>query len=96
MKTPQVKPDWAAGIYIGNGTIATPVSYAPMFNFGDTETKGNAQRFATRQEAYDSAQDRFRVWTMPTGFYVAETNDPVNYRRENGADVSNTTNIIGD
>ena len=111
MKTPQVKPDWAAGIYIGNGTIALrdgkvtldnegvvapPVSYAPMFNFGDTETKGNAQRFATRQEAYDSAQDRYRVWTMPTGFYVAETNDPVNYRRENGADVSNTTNIIGD
>ncbi len=73
-----------------------PVSYAPMFNFGDTETKGNAQRFATEQEAYDSAQDRYRVWTMPTGFFVAETNDPVNYRRENGADVSNTTNIIGD
>lgn len=111
MKTPQVKPDWASGIYIGNGTIAlrdgkvtldkppsraSTVSYAPMFNFGDTETAGNAQRFATRQEAYDSAQDRFRVWTMPTGFYVAETNDPVNYRRENGADVSNTTNIIGD
>ena len=106
MKTPQVKPDWAAGIYIGNGTIALrdgevtldnpPVSYAPMFNFGDTETKGNAQRFATEQEAYDSAQDRYRVWTMPTGFYVAETNDPVNYRRENGADVSNVTNIIGD
>ena len=78
------------------GVVAPPVSYAPMFNFGDTETAGNAQRFATYQEAYDSAQDRFRVWTMPTGFYVAETNDPVNYRRENGADVSNTTNIIGD
>ena len=67
-----------------------------MFIFQLGETKGNAQRFATRQEAYDSAQDRFRVWTMPTGFYVAETNDPVNYRGENGADVSNTTNIIGD
>ena len=98
MKTPQIKPDWAAGIYIGNGTIALrdgkvtldkpPVSYAPMFKFGDTETAGNAQRFATRQEAYDSAQDRFRVWTMPTGFYVEESDDPVNYRRENGADVS--------
>jgi len=98
MKTPQVKPDWAdSKVTLDNeGVVAPPVSYAPMFNFGDTETAGNAQRFATRQEAYDSAQDRFRVWTMPTGFYVAETNDPVNYRRENGADVSNTTNIIGD
>lgn len=72
------------------------VSYAPMFNFGETETHGNAQRFATRQEAYDSAQDRYRVWTMPTGFFVAETSDQVNYRRENGADVSIKTNIIGD
>tara|TARA_R110000765_G_scaffold11789_1_gene37139 strand:+ start:1403 stop:1663 length:261 start_codon:yes stop_codon:yes gene_type:complete len=24
MKTPQVTPDWKSGIYIGNGTIATP------------------------------------------------------------------------
>ena len=71
-------------------------SYAPMFTFQSGETKGNAQRFATRQEAYDSAQDRFRVWTMPTGFSVEETADPVNYRRENGVGVSNVTNIIGD
>jgi len=73
-----------------------PVSYAPMFNFGNTETQGNSQRFATEQEAYDSAQDRFRAWTMPTGFFVAETNDPVNYRRENGADVFIETGIMGD
>ena len=24
MKTPQVKPNWATGIYIGNGVVATP------------------------------------------------------------------------
>lgn len=24
MKTPQVKPDWNTGIYIGNGVVATP------------------------------------------------------------------------
>jgi len=23
-KTPQIKPDWKTGIYIGNGVIATP------------------------------------------------------------------------
>ena len=61
-------------------TQVETVSYAPMFNFGDTETHGNAQRFATEQEAYDSAQDRYRVWTMPTGFFVAETNDQHNRR----------------
>ncbi len=27
-KTPQVKPDWNYGIYIGNGTIAKPVRKA--------------------------------------------------------------------
>ena len=25
-KTPQVKPDWATGIYIGNGVVATPTT----------------------------------------------------------------------
>ena len=24
MKTPQIKPDWKTGIYIGNGVVATP------------------------------------------------------------------------
>ena len=67
-----------------------------MFTFQLGETKGNAQRFATWQEAHDSAVARFMVWTMPTGFSVEETDDPVNYRRENGIDVSNVTNIIGD
>lgn len=57
-----------------------PVSYAPMFEFGPDETKGNAQRFATYQEAYESAEHRFMVWTQPTGFTVEETSDPVNYR----------------
>tara|TARA_R110001632_G_scaffold218544_1_gene347831 strand:- start:424 stop:747 length:324 start_codon:yes stop_codon:yes gene_type:complete len=63
-------------------------SYAPMFNFGDTETAGNAQRFGTYQEAHDSAEDRFRVWTMPTGFHVIQSPDPVNYRREDNTDIS--------
>ena len=25
MKTPQVKPDWATGIYIGNGVVAEDI-----------------------------------------------------------------------
>ena len=32
MKTPQVTPPWATGIYIGNGVVAAP---APQFKKGD-------------------------------------------------------------
>jgi hypothetical protein len=55
-------------------------SYAPMFEFAGGEIAGNAQRFATSQEAEKSAAARFAVWTMPSGYHVAETPDPVNYR----------------
>jgi len=27
MKTPQIKPDWNTGIYIGNGVVAKPKFY---------------------------------------------------------------------
>ena len=64
-----------------------PVSYAPIFKFGGDEYHANSQRFATEQEAYSSAYDRFHVWTMPTDFGTRATSDPVNYRRENGKDV---------
>jgi hypothetical protein len=46
----------------------------------------NAQRFATYEEAYQSARARFQVWTMPTDCRASESTDPVNYRRENGRD----------
>jgi len=53
-------------------------SYRPMFTFADGTCVGNAQRFATRYEAQDSAAARFRVWTLPTGYSVDASNDPVN------------------
>jgi len=56
------------------------ISYAPMFEFAGGEVQGNAQRFATREEAEGSARARFARWTMPTGYHVAITEDPVNYR----------------
>ena len=34
MKTPQIKPNWNTGIYIGNGVVATP---KPMFEWTDQE-----------------------------------------------------------
>ena len=55
-------------------------SYAPMFIFSSGETKGNAQRFATFQEAQESAKYRFSKWTMPTGYTVVSSTDPVNYK----------------
>tara|TARA_R110000868_G_scaffold106636_5_gene292340 strand:+ start:3070 stop:3276 length:207 start_codon:yes stop_codon:yes gene_type:complete len=51
-----------------------------MFEFASGERLGNAQVFATKDEARSSAEDRFRVWTMPTGYGVDETTDSVTYR----------------
>jgi hypothetical protein len=86
MKTPQIKPDWDTGIYIGNGTIVPEPfkSYAPMMIISETETAGNALRFATEQEALNSAKELFSRWTTPQGYEVHETTDLVNYRFENG------------
>ena len=56
------------------------MNYRPMFEFASGERLGNAQVFATREEAQGSAEDRFRVWTMPTGYDVDETADAVTYR----------------
>ena len=56
------------------------MNYRPMFTFNGGERRGNAQVFATREEALSSAEDRFRVWTMPAGYDVDETTEPVTYR----------------
>ena len=56
------------------------MSYRPMFEFTGGEIVGNAQRFATQEEAEHSACARFQVWAMPTGWKVEESSDPVNYQ----------------
>ena len=56
-------------------------NFRPMFIFANGERVGNAQVFATRQEANDSAVARCMVWTQPAGFGVDETDNPVNYVR---------------
>jgi len=62
------------------------MGYKPMFLFKGGERKGNAQVFATEEEARESALARFMVWTMPEGIDVEPTDDPVNYRRIAGRD----------
>jgi hypothetical protein len=57
-----------------------PTSWAPEFYLkGDDEWCGNAQRFATEAEAYASANSRFMVWTVPSDYRAAPSDDPVNY-----------------
>ena len=46
----------------------------------------NAQRFASKEEAEESALARFRVWTIPTAWRAIESTDTVNYIRSNGND----------
>ncbi|UCC74085.1 MAG: hypothetical protein JSV86_05870 [Gemmatimonadota bacterium] len=47
----------------------------------------NAQRFATREEAEQSAQARFLVWTQPEDWRVSASDEPVSYARVDGRDV---------
>ena len=56
-------------------------NYRPVFIFANGERANNAQVFATKDAALDSARDRFQVWTMPKGYDVEETDDVVTYVR---------------
>jgi hypothetical protein len=65
-------------------------NYRPMLEFGPGERKGVvhlgvAQVFETRDEAMNSARDRFRRWSElglddVTAYGADETEDAVNYR----------------
>ena len=60
-------------------------SYRPMMEFATEEPVGNSLRFATYDEAMASASAMFTRWTVPTGFHVDESDDPVNYQWVDGA-----------
>jgi hypothetical protein len=58
------------------------MSFKPEFQTagnGDAWS-GNAQRFATKEEAEASARNRYANWTMATGYRATECSEPVNYR----------------
>lgn len=67
--------------------FTTPTSWRPMFHVPPDEWAGNAQRFATEEEALASARARFNVWMVPDDFRADPTDDPVNYKWDKG-DVS--------
>lgn len=65
-----------------------PKSYAPQV-VADSSGKfcGNALRFATYKEAEESALSLMWRWTLVRDIRVAESDDPVNYKRVDGRDV---------
>ncbi len=54
------------------------MSYRPMFLVG-REWAGNALRFATREEAEQSALELMGRWFMPSDYRVDEVDGEVNY-----------------
>ena len=60
--------------------------WRPTFTLPNNEIGRNAQVFETKQEALDSAMDRFRVWTQPIGCGAEECEGPANYIRVDGRD----------
>lgn len=59
------------------------MSFRPMV-LVQGEWSGNALRFATRQEALDSANDLMGRWFLVHDVQVDESVDPVNYRWVDG------------
>ena len=56
------------------------MSYKIYFEFSNDPPATNAQAFATESEAESSAFNRLMRWTMPTGYQIRESDEPVNYR----------------
>jgi len=51
---------------------------------GEANWAGNALRFATKEEAEANVKDLFHRWTLVREYRAVESDDPVNYRWENG------------
>ena len=56
-------------------------NFKPVWILAKGERGTNSQVFATRQEAKDSAVERYMVWTATESYDVDETDDAVTYVR---------------
>jgi len=56
-------------------------NFKPVLILAHGERGTNSQVFATRQEANDSAAERYMVWTATEGYDVDESDDAVTYVR---------------
>jgi hypothetical protein len=62
-----------------------PMSWKPeVIADSSGQWSSNAVRFATEAEAGAYVRDLYRRWTLVTKFRVIESEDPVNYRWEDG------------
>jgi hypothetical protein len=59
------------------------MSYRPMV-YVQGEWAGNGLRFATYQEAEQSARDLMGRWTLVEDYRVDDSDDPVNYALVDG------------
>jgi hypothetical protein len=59
------------------------MSYRPMV-YVQREWAGNGLRFATYQEAEQSARDLMGRWTLVEDYRVDDSDDPVNYALVDG------------
>lgn len=65
-----------------------PKSYAPeVIADSSGQFYRNALRFATAQEAEESAYALFCRWTLCREYRASATEEPVNYKRVDGRDV---------
>ena len=61
MKAPQVTPNWATGIYIGGGVVATPAQY-----------QGKITKVSRLKNSYDG-NPRFAIWLEGLGRFTTPT-----------------------
>ena len=73
------------------------MSYKPEVQTDNTgRWYDNALRFATEQEAFDSARDLAGRWFAVLAYRATECNDPVNYRYINGQVICFTEETTND
>lgn len=56
------------------------MSYKAWMTFRNEKAASNALAFETEEEARRYADDLLSRWTMPTGYEIRESDEPVNYR----------------
>ena len=67
------------------GPVVQCASFKPEFCVGGSWAT-NAQRFGSFEEARASASARFMVWTMPSAYRVATSDEPITCVRIDGRD----------
>ena len=63
-------------------------SFAVWCLFKNDAPATNSCRFATREEAEEAGRELLSRWFAPSGFEVRESEDPVNYRMQDGRPAS--------